>query len=308
MRILITGAAGFIGSHLARAYIQAGHKVAGIDNLSTGNRENLPDDFELHIFDISNQVRLSDLLKRFRPEVISHHAAQVNVRRSWEDPLLDARSNILGSLALMHSAAEVGGVRQIIYSSSGGAIYGEPRRLPVQEGDRPYPLSNYGVSKYVTELYLFAYAGNAGLSSVIFRYSNIYGPRQDPKGEAGVVAVFTTQLLTEVRPQIYGDGSKTRDYLYVDDVVSANLLALNYQGSAIFNLGCGKEVSDLEVFETVREAVGSSTAVAYDKKRPGEIDHICLETKLVRQALGWSPKVDFREGVKRVVEYWKQRM
>jgi UDP-glucose 4-epimerase len=308
MRILITGAAGFIGSHIARAYQRDGHEIAGIDNLSTGNRENLPANIPLSVFDLSDEQKLATVIKDFRPDVVSHHAAQVNVRRSWENPLADLRSNILASVTLFRIASELVSMPGIIYSSSGGAIYGEPKRLPVKESDPVHPTSNYGVSKYTAELYLSAFQGNGLLRSVIFRYPNVFGPGQDPAGEAGVVAVFTNQLLRGVQPHIFGDGSKTRDYMYIDDIVDANLRALRFKSSGVFNLGWGKRISDLEVFREVRRAVGGKTEPILEEKRPGEVNHICLDTTQARKVLKWKPRVKFREGVKRVVEYWKKRI
>ncbi len=306
MRILVTGAAGFIGSSVAQAYQSEGHEVIGVDNLSTGKRENLPPKFRLFELDLVEEQRVRELLHEFRPEVISHHAAQVNVRRSWEDPLADARTNILGSLALIRATVELGNTQLFIYSSSGGAIYGEPERQPVTEDHPARGLSNYGVSKYVVELYLAAYHANSGLRYVIFRYPNVYGPRQDPAGEAGVVAIFTTQLLQGKRPVIFGDGSKTRDYVFIDDIVSANLLTLRHDGSGVFNLGWGKQITDFQVFQAVREALSSKIEPIFDRKRPGEIDHICLDASRARQTLGWKPQVELKEGVRRVVEYWKK--
>lgn len=308
MRILVTGAAGFIGSHIAHAYRNKGHEVAGVDNLSTGKREALSAEIPLSVFDISDDQQLRKLIRDFRPEVVSHHAAQVNVRRSQDDPIADLRSNILGSVTLFRIASEEVKLPKIIYSSSGGAIYGEPKRLPVKESLTPHPTSNYGVSKYTAELYLSAFQGNGVLRSIIFRYPNVFGPGQDPAGEAGVVAVFTTQLLRGVQPRIFGDGSKTRDYTYVEDIVDANLRALDFQGSDVFNLGCGKEITDLDVFKTVHAAVGRKTAPIFEEKRPGEVEHICLDTARVRKALRWKPRVSFREGVKHVVEYWRKRI
>lgn len=308
MRILITGAAGFIGSHIARAYQREGHEVVGIDNLSTGKRENLPAEIPLSVFDLGDEQQLRSLLKEFRPEVVSHHAAQVNVRRSWENPLADLRSNILASVTLFRVTSEVVSMPLIIYSSSGGAIYGEPKRLPVKESHPVHPTSNYGVSKYTAELYLSAFQGNGLLKRVVFRYPNVFGPGQDPAGEAGVVAVFTTQLLRGVQPHIFGDGSKTRDYMYIDDIVDANLRALRFKGSGVFNLGWGRQVSDLDVFRVVQAATGRKIEPIFEEKRPGEVDHICLDTAPARKALKWKPRVSFRDGVKRVVDYWKKRM
>ncbi len=304
MRILVTGAAGFIGSHIAEAYHRAGHEVIGLDNLSTGREENLPSEVSLWKTDLLNEPELERLFHEFRPEIISHHAAQVNVRLSWDEPLADARANILGSLALLRQAVR-GGVKQIIYSSSGGAIYGEPLRRPVAEDHPIRPLSNYGASKYAVELYLQAFNAASGLPYLILRYPNVYGPRQNPGGEAGVVAIFATQLLQGAQPRIFGDGTKTRDYVFISDIVEANLRALQYKQSGAFNLGWGKEITDREVFEGVRRAVESSVEPVYDQKRPGEIDHICLDASRARSELGWTPQVPFQIGVERVVDYWR---
>jgi len=307
MRILVTGAAGFIGSHIAEAYQATGHDVLGLDNLSTGKRENLPADITLQELDLVDEDRVQKLFREFRPQVVSHHAAQVNVRVSWDQPLDDARTNILGSLVLLQQAVRWQ-TQKVIYSSSGGAIYGGPSALPVSEEYPPQPLSNYGVSKYTTELYLQAFHASSGLRYIILRYPNVYGPRQDPAGEAGVVAIFTTQLLQGRQPRIYGDGSKTRDYVYVDDIVEANLRVLPHEDCGVFNLGWGREVTDMDVFQTVRDAVGSAVEPRLDKKRPGEIDHICLDATRAGNLLGWKPRTEFRAGVAQVLAYWKNRI
>lgn len=307
MRILVTGAAGFIGSHVTEAFAKAGHEVVAVDNLSNGRHENLDAELPLEKVDLRDEDTLARLFKSFRPEAICHHAAQVNVRLSWEDPLGDAQTNILGSLSLLRHSVRWQ-VKKFVYSSSGGAVYGEPNLLPVKEDHAIFPLSNYGVSKYATELYLQAFHTSAGLKYVVLRYPNVYGPRQDPAGEAGVVAIFATQFLRGNQPRIFGDGSKTRDYVYVSDIVEANLRALDWQGCGVFNLGWGREITDLEVFHTVRDVVGVSVEPIFDEKRPGEIDHICLDASRARKVLGWKPRVEFEEGVKRVVAYWKERL
>ena len=306
-RVLVTGAAGFIASHIAEAYHAEGHVVAGLDNLSTGNRDNLPSEIPLHVCDLANEAEVEAVFKEFQPEVINHHAAQINVRTSWDKPRYDAQTNIMGTLTLLRNAIEAG-TEQIIYSSSGGAIYGEMQGEPVKEECLPQPLSNYGVSKYAVELYLQSFHASSSLRYVILRYPNIFGPRQDPGGEAGVVAIFATQMLQGKPLYIFGDGSKTRDYLYIDDVVDANLRALKYGECGVFNLGWGKEITDLEVYQAVREAVGADTKPIYTEKRPGEIEHICIDATRAGEALGWKPSVDFAEGVRRVVEYWRERL
>ena len=307
MRILVTGTAGFIGSHVSEAYHKAGHEVLGLDDLSTGRRENLDPAVPFVAADLLDEDRLDAVFRDFRPEFINHHAAQVNVRHSWEKPSHDAQVNILGSLTLLRLMVKWK-TGKIIYSSSGGAIYGEPERLPVHEDYHVRPLSNYGVSKYTVELYLHSFQASAGLHYVVLRYPNVYGPRQDPKGEAGVVAIFTKQLLQGERPLIFGDGSKTRDYVYVDDIVNANLLALESGREGTFNLGWGEEVTDLEVFEAVCTAIRSRVEPIFDLKRPGEIDHISLDATRAKTILGWQPRIEFREGVTRTGSYWKEKL
>lgn len=244
--------------------------------------------------------------REFRPEVVSHHAAQANVRASWYRLLEDAQANILGSLALLREAVRWQ-VKKVIYSSC-GAIYGEPTILPVAEDYIPHPLSNYGVSTYATKLYLQSFQAASGLKCITFRYPNVYGPRQDPAGEAGVVAIWAMQLLQGKHPRVFGDGRKTRDYVYVDDIVTANLLALGWDDCSTLNLGWGGEITDLEVFHAVRAAVGSSLEPVFDERRPGEIDHICLNSDRAKKLLGWQPKVSFQDGVARVVSYWSERL
>jgi len=307
MRILVTGAAGFIGSHVAEAFAEAGHEVLALDNLSSGSRKNLMSELPFEEVDLRDEAALGRLLQSFKPAVISHHAAQVNVRSSWENPLDDAQTNILGSLNVLRQSIRWQ-TKRIIYSSSGGAVYGDPTSLPVGEDHTIRPLSNYGVSKYAAELYLQAFHVSSGLRYVVLRYPNVYGPRQDPAGEAGVVAIFTTQLLRGIRPQIFGDGSKTRDYVYISDIVDANLRALDWEGCGVFNLGWGREITDLEVFQTVCDAVGVSVEAIFDEKRPGEVDHICLDASRAGEVLGWRPRVEFKDGVNKVVSDWWEQL
>ena len=307
MRILVTGAAGFIGSHVAEAYAAAGHEVLGLDNLSTGSLENVTDTFEFHKIDILEQSTFEKIFQKFRPEVVNHHAAQVNVRRSWQDPLADAQSNILGSLAVLKQMVRWK-TRKIIYSSSGGAIHGQTPSLPVNEDTSVQPASPYGVSKFTSELYIHAYHAGHGLAYCILRYPNVYGPRQSPKGEAGVVAIFSAGMLMGRPVQIFGGGTKTRDYVYVADIVEANKLALDYDESDTFTFGSCTQLSDFEVFETIRDAMGANILPTYVENPRGEVEHIYLSSAKAERLLGWVPRTTFCEGVKMVVDEWKNRL
>lgn len=307
MRILITGAAGFIGSHIAEAYHAAGHHVLGLDNLSTGRRDNLPAPVPFVPCDLLDDDTLAFIFNDFHPEVVSHHAAQANVRASWENPDHDARTNVTATLAVLRHCARTR-VRRVIYASSGGAIYGDPSSLPVPEDHPARPLSNYGVTKYTGELYLRSFNASAGISTIALRYSNIFGPRQDPAGEAGVIAIFATELLQNRRPVIFGDGSKTRDYLYIDDAVRANLLALSYPRNGIFNVGSGTETADLEIFRAVRDALGSTLEPTFVERQPGEVKRISLDCSRARRELGWQPTVSFTDGLQLTTSYWRARL
>jgi len=274
LRILVTGGAGFIGSHVCDRLLSLGHVVSIIDNLSTGKRENVPP--AAHFYEIDLNSPLDEVFAQESPEAVVHHAAHINVTQSVVRPGYDATVNILGSLNLLERCREHH-VQRVIYAGTGGALFGEPDYVPVDEGHPVNPISPYGVSKHTVEHYLFSYRENHGLDYTVLRYPNVYGPRQDPHGEAGVVAIFALQLLKGERPVIFGDGSKTRDYCYVGDIVNANVIALNSAHSDVYNLGRGIEVSDLEIFEAVRNAVGSVIEPTYAPVRPGEVEHIALD-------------------------------
>ncbi|OHB99009.1 MAG: UDP-glucose 4-epimerase, partial [Planctomycetes bacterium RIFCSPHIGHO2_12_42_15] len=230
----------------------------------------------------------------------------VNVRKSVEMPAYDANINILGSLNLCELSKKYQ-VKKFIYVSTGGAVYGEPKELPVKETCPVEPLSQYGVSKHTVEHYLSIFYKLYGLNFTILRYPNVYGPRQSPHGEAGVVAIFSELLLQNIRPTIFGDGSKTRDYVYVDDIINANMIVLNNVGNGeIYNLGWGKEISDLEVFHTVRKAIASNIEPIFGQKRPGEIDHISLDSSKAMEKLKWKPTVTFEEGIKLATQYYQK--
>ena len=297
----MTGGAGFIGSHVVDAYVAEGHEVTVVDALFRENEENLNPGAVFHRANLCDAAALRAVFERERPEWVNHHAAHVDVRRAVEDPAHDARQNILGTVNLLEHCREFG-VGKVIFISSGGAAYGEPESLPVREDHPVRPLSPYGLSKYVGEKYVELYARLHGLDYTILRYPNVYGPRQDPAGEAGVVAIFTERIRAGRRPTIFGDGTKTRDYVFVGDLVRANLLVTGDAGRReAFNLGWGAEVPAREVFEAVRDALGADMEPIHGERRPGEVERICLDASKAERELGWRPEVSFREGVRRTV-------
>lgn len=306
MRILITGGAGFIGSNIADAYREDGHEVAVLDNLRTGSQDNVAADTRLYHCDIADADAVERCLKDFRPEVVSHHAAQLDVRKSVADPIFDARINIEGSLNMLQSSVRHG-VGRFLFASSGGAVYGEPIRLPVDETHPIQPASPYGVTKYAFEQYLRIWSELYSFVPVVLRYANVYGPRQTPHAEGGVVAVFTQRLLRGQACTIFGDGTMTRDYVYIGDVIEANRLALTRGGGATVNIGTGVQTTTQEVFDTLREAVGKDKAEpVYRPERPGEVRFICLDHTLAHATLGWTPHFDFRAGTGETLRWQRE--
>jgi UDP-glucose 4-epimerase len=307
MKVLVTGGAGFIASHLVDALVKEGHGVVVVDDLSMGRREQVHPSARFYQVDIRQREAVEAIFRAERPELVNHHAAQGNLRRSMTEPSFDASVNIVGSLILIELALAYK-VRKFVYISSGGAVYGEPQRLPVDEHHPIRPLSAYGLSKCTVERYLEILRDWFGLDYTTLRYANVYGPRQDPSGEAGVVAIFSRQMLAGQRPTIFGDGTKTRDYVHVDDVVRANLLAMvgERAASRIYNLGLGREVSDRQIFELVRSAVGATLEPSLGAKRPGEIDRICLDASRAKAELGWEPTIPLEEGIARTVAFYRE--
>ena len=302
MRVLVTGAAGFIGSHVTDALVGAGHSVAAVDDFSAGKEEHLNPRARLHVASVTDVDALDGVFARERPQVVYHLAAQVSVRRSMAAPSQDAGVNVLGSINTIQSCVEHGAER-IVFSST-AAVYSEPLYLPVREDHPKRPQSAYGTAKLAVESYLRLYADVHGLRYKVLRFGNVFGPRQDPHGEAGVVAIFANQMLEGVRPTIFGDGSKTRDYVYVDDVASANLLANHPRGdNDVYNIARGIETTDFEIFDAVRAATGVNVEPAYRDKRPGEADRIALDCSKARRILGWTPKVGLAEGTALEVEH-----
>jgi UDP-glucose 4-epimerase len=305
MKILVMGGAGFIGSHVADAYIAAGHDVTIIDDLSRGSERNLNPQARFHRGDITDREFVEKVFATERPDVVNHHAAQMDVRRGVREPVFDASVNILGSINLLE-ASVIYKVRRFIYISTAGAAYGEPMHMPVSEDYSVNPITPYGISKHTIEHYLFTYRILYALPYIVLRYGNVYGPRQSSKGEAGVFAIFCEQMLTGVRPVIYGDGSKVRDYVYIDDVAQANVLALERGSGEIFNIADGVPTTDYEVFHLVRDALGvHGVEPEYVAKRPGEIDRIYLDISKARRLLGWSPRVTLEEGAQRTTKFFR---
>lgn len=305
MKILVTGGAGFIGSHIADRLLAHQHEVLIVDNLSRGDKRNLPAQAAFYQLDIRDSA-LQDLLIRERPDVICHLAAQMDVRHSVADPLDDATINILGLLNLVEGARSAG-TRALIFASTGGAIYGEADLVPTPEDYPAHPLSPYGVAKLSSELYLEYYRQVHGLQYVALRLANVYGPRQDPFGEAGVVAIFSERMLRGEQPVINGDGLNTRDYIYVDDVVDATMLAIGHRGSGVFNVGTGIETTVNEIFHRLRHLTGADVEEIHGPPKAGEQRRSALDCRRLR-ALGWTAKVDLDEGLRRTVAFFRERV
>lgn len=304
MKILVTGGAGFIGSTVVDLLIEAGHDVVVVDNLATGRLSNLNPKAKFYQVDI----RSADMEKVFeteRPEVVDHHAAQMDVRRSVADPIYDADINILGGLNLLNLAVKYK-VRKFIHISSGGAVYGEPVYLPCDEKHPVVPLCPYGATKYMLELYLYMYKQTYGLDYSIIRYPNVYGPRQDPAGEAGVVAIFTGLMLKGKPLTIYGTGEQVRDYVFVKDCARANLLLLEKGSGNVYNLGYGIGTTVNQIFDGLKEITGYTLPANYGPARAGETFRIYLDATCAKNDLGWEPSVDLQDGLRKTVEYFQQ--
>ncbi len=306
MKILVTGGAGFIGSHVADKLIEKGHEVHIADNLSGGFRHNIPDKAVFHQLDIRDS-KFTGLWKAHNFEALYHLAAQMDVRKSVADPKFDADINIIGLLNLLEAGRQ-GGLKKVIFSSTGGAIYGEPEFGGPQDEDHPRnPMSPYGITKLVSEHYLRFYADVHGIKYVNLRYGNVYGPRQNAHGEAGVVAIFTERMLRGQDCFINGDGLQTRDYVHVDDVVQANILALDYDKNDTFNVGTATETNVVELFQHLRDHCGSDTPQTHAEAKPGEQKRSVLDVTKIQNVLGWKQKWEVREGLKNTVDWFRQR-
>ncbi|MGH7770281.1 MAG: NAD-dependent epimerase/dehydratase family protein [Candidatus Binatia bacterium] len=304
MKIVVTGGAGFIGSHVADAYIAAGHEVFVIDDLSSGDKRNLNPKAKFHHLDLLD-AKMSALIAEIRPDVLCHHAAQMDVRRSVSDPIFDARVNILGFINLLE-AGKQSGLKKVVFASSGGAIYGEQEKFPAAENHPTRPASPYGVSKLTGENYLAYYHATFNIPYVALRYANVYGPRQNFKGEAGVVAIFIDQLLAGKTPTINGDGKQTRDFVYVGDVAAANLLALDASHVGGINIGTGVETDLLTLYDKICRQTNSNVAAAHGPAKEGEQRRSSLDCTGARKIFGWSPKTPLDDGLGHTVAYYRK--
>lgn len=304
-RAIVTGGAGFIGSHVVDRLLERDFDVVVLDDLSNGFEENVNPPARLEQVDIVSG-KVADIFKKFKPHRVFHFAAQANVRVSLEDPLFDTRVNAQGTLNILEGS-RLNGVGKFIFASTGGAIYGDPDDIPCPEETPCVPLSLYGANKLVAEHYVDVYKSSYDLPYSVVRFANIYGPRQNPKGEAGVVAIFAELMLQGKQPKIFGDGSKTRDYVHVSDTVDAVMLAADKGGNRIYNVGLGVETTDQEVFDAVADACGYPEKPEYADFRAGEVNHISLDAARLR-AMGWNPRYDFRQGVAATIPFYRQKL
>ena len=305
MKIVVTGGAGFIASHIVDAYLQQGHEVHVIDDFSTGHKLNLNPSAVLHQSNVADAAAAGVILK-IKPDVLNHHAAQMDVRHSVEDPLFDAGVNILGFLNLLEACKKAGTAR-VIFASSGGAIYGDEEPVPADEDHPKKPMSPYGISKMTGELYLAYYYMAFGMRYVALRYANVYGPRQSTKGEAGVVAIFISQLLAEKAPIINGDGKQTRDYVFVGDVVKANVAALDTSYTGGINIGTGRETDVVTLCEMLQQRAHSKVEALHGPAKTGEQLRSALDFALAGRVLDWQPEISLEEGLTETLAYYREK-
>lgn len=307
MKVLVTGGAGFIGSHVVDRLLREGYRVVVVDDLSTGHREHVDPRATFYRLDVAGEEP-GAVMERERPDFVIHLAAQARAGPALEDPVRDGRANILGTVNLLQACARLG-VRKVVYASS-AAVYGEPRYLPLDEGHERCPSSFYGISKLAGEMYVRAFRELHGLPYTILRYSNVYGPRQDALGEGGVVAIFIHRLLRGERPVIHGDGGQTRDFVYVEDVAEANLLALSRGDGQVVNISTGRTCSVKGLLAMLRELVGGEPVGGPDPvhgpPRPGDLVHSCLDNRLAAEVLGWRPLHGLEEGLRKTVVFYRR--
>lgn len=306
LKILLTGGAGFIGSNITDEYIRFGHNVVIVDNFITGKKENLNPKAKFYEADITDIKHIAQIFEHEKPDVVNHHAAQMDVRKSVADPIFDAQTNVIGTINLLENSIRQK-IKKFIFASSGGVMYGECGKISPTEKQTPRPLSPYGITKHTVEHYLDYYSETYGLKYVAFRYGNVYGPRQDPHGEAGVVAIFIKRILASEPISIFGDGEQMRDYVFVSDIVHANLIALQKGENEIFNIGTGKTKSVNQLFYELSKITDYFQKPVYKPQRTGELFKSSLDVKKAKQKLGWSARIDFNSGLKETFGYFKGR-
>lgn len=303
MKVLVTGGAGFIGSHVVDRLVEEGHEVVVVDDLSTGKRKHVNRAAVLYKLDVQSG-RLEKVFRNERPSIVIHLAAQVSVRQSVENPILDAQVNVLGTMNVLHQAARHG-ARKVIFASSGVAIYGEQEMHPAPESHPTRPLSAYGISKLCGEHYLSYFQRVSGLQVVSLRYASVYGPRQDPEGEAGVVAIFIRKMLNNEQPIINGNGRQTRDFVFVDDVVQANLAVMAQEAQGVYNVGTGVETSVNELFRMLAGLTGSPCKEVHGPAKVGEQIRSVIDSSRLKQEVGWEPETSLAEGLEKTVAYFR---
>ena len=307
-KILVTGGAGFIGSHLVDALSAKGHRLVVVDNLSTGFQRNINPKAKFYKTDLTHFESVNRIMKKEKPEIVFHLAAQMNVRKSVENPLFDAENNILASINLIRTSHE-NKIKKFIFASTGGAIYGDTKNRPTPETEKEWPLSPYGIAKLSVDKFLFYYHRIHGLKFVSLRYANVYGPRQNPHGEAGVVAIFLKKMLKNQTPTINGDGKQTRDYVFVEDIVKANRLALeNFEKSGIYNVGTGKETSVNKLFREINKYFQGKFRKSHGPAKIGEQKTSCLSFTKIKKDFGWTPQTDFQTGIRKTFEWFRDNL
>ncbi len=298
MKIIVTGGAGFIGGHVAEAYKQAGHRVAVIDDLSSGKRINIPRGVALHKADIRDSATMNRIFKRERPDILNHHAAFISVTESVKEPQKTFGINVTGTLNVILAFAQSGAQKKkMLFSSTGGAIYGNPAKLPADESTPPHPFSPYALSKQIDEEMIRYYCGAYDITYLIFRYANVYGPRQREQGGAGIFPIFSRMIREGKTPTIFGDGTKTRDYVYVDDVARASVLGLTRGRDTTVNIASARETSDYAVYKAIAKTFEFTKEPRYTPKRKGEVQRISMSYKKAEKILGWRPRHSLAEGI-----------
>lgn len=305
MNILVTGGAGFIGSHVVDRYIKEGHHVTVVDNLITGKLKNLNPEAKFYKIDIRDKDGIEEMFKNNKIDYINHHAAQMDVRRSVADPMYDADVNILGALNLLQLSIKYG-IRKFIFASTGGAIYGEQEYFPADEKHPLNPLSPYGISKLALEKYLYFYRMTYNLNYTVLRYANVYGPRQDPHGEAGVVAIFAKKILNGEQPVINGDGEQTRDYTFVEDIVDANIISTGNGINGIYNIGTGMEISVNKLCNMMLQTAKVETKPVHGQAKMGEQKRSVISYSKINAECRWSPKYSLKDGLSKTIEYFRE--